>query len=102
MIKPSIEDLTKGKFNRYELVLGTAKLARILTDEYTERREEAEKMIANKETDKTIAAMLKLDADDEKAVKAAINRLDSGEYELTRDGDGEAETAAPAEEEKAD
>ena len=98
MIKPSIEDLTKGKFNRYELVLGTAKLARILTDEYTERREEAEKMIANKETDKTIAAMLKLDADDEKAVKAAINRLDSGEYELTRDGDGESETAAPAEE----
>ncbi len=102
MIKPSIEDLTKGKFNRYELVLGTAKLARILTDDYTERREEAEKMIANKETDKTIAAMLKLDADDEKAVKAAINRLDSGEYELTRDGEGEAETAAHAEEEKAD
>ena len=102
MIKPSIEDLTKGKFNRSELVLGTAKLARILTDDYTERREEAEKMIANKETDKTIAAMLKLDADDEKAVKAAINRLDSGEYELTRDEDGEAEPAAPAEEEKAD
>ena len=102
MIKPSIEDLTKGKFNRYELVLGTAKLARILTDDYTERREEAEKMIANKETDKTIAAMLKLDADDEKAVKAAINRLDNGEYELTRDEDGEAGTAAPAEEEKAD
>ena len=102
MIKPSIEDLTKGKFNRYELVLGTAKLARILTDDYTERREEAEKMIANKETDKTIAAMLKLDADDEKAVKAAINRLDSGEYELTRDEDGEAEPAAHAEEEKAD
>ena len=102
MIKPSIEDLTKGKFNRYELVLGTAKLARILTDEYTECREEAEKMIANKETDKTIAAMLKLDADDEKAVKAAINRLDSGEYELTRDEDGESETAAHAEEEKAD
>ncbi len=87
MIKPSIEDLTKGKFNRYELVLGTAKLARVLTDDYTERREEAEKMIANKETDKTIAAMLKLDAEDEKAVKAAINRLDNGEYELVRDGE---------------
>ncbi|MBQ7171020.1 MAG: DNA-directed RNA polymerase subunit omega [Clostridia bacterium] len=89
MIKPSIEDLTKGQFNRYELVLGTAKLARVLTDDYTERREEAEKMIANKETDKTIAAMLKLDAEDEKAVKAAINRLDSGEYELIRAEDGE-------------
>ena len=27
MIYPSIEDLTKGKYNRYELVIATAKCA---------------------------------------------------------------------------
>lgn len=84
MIKPSIDDLTKGKINRYELVLATAKCARDLTDEYTERRAEAERKLANKETDKTIAAQLKLEASDEKAVKAAINRISSGEYVITK------------------
>lgn len=84
MIKPSIDDLTKGKINRYELVLATAKCARDLTDEYTERRAEAERKLANKETDKTIAAQLKLEASDEKAVKAAINRISSGEYVISK------------------
>ena len=84
MIKPSIDDLTKGKINRYELVLATAKCARDLTDEYTERRAEAERKLSNKETDKTIAAQLKLEASDEKAVKAAINRISSGEYVISK------------------
>ena len=39
MIKPSIEQLTKGEINRYELVIATAKCARIVTDEYVEQRE---------------------------------------------------------------
>ena len=50
MIEPSIEELTKKirekcafKINRYELVLATAKAARIITDEQNERREEIEK-----------------------------------------------------------
>ena len=34
MIYPTIEQLTKGEFNRYELVVGVAKCARIVTDEY--------------------------------------------------------------------
>ena len=80
MIKPSIDELTKGKINRYELVIATAKCARELTDEYVERRAESERKIASKETDKTIAAMLKLEASEEKAVKAAINRIADGEY----------------------
>ena len=84
MIKPSIEELTKGKINRYELVIATAKCARELTDDYTERRTEAERKIASKETDKTIAAMLKLEASDEKAVKAAINRINNGEYVIDK------------------
>lgn len=69
MIYPSIDDLTKGKFNRYELVVATAKCARIVTDEYVQQRAQAEKMIANKETDKSLASMIKTEFRDEKAVK---------------------------------
>ena len=42
MITPSIEQLTQGKFNRYALVIATAKCARIVTDEYVAQREQAE------------------------------------------------------------
>ena len=41
MIKPSIEQLTKGEINRYALVIATAKCARIVTDEYVEQREKS-------------------------------------------------------------
>ena len=45
MISPSINELTeKGKINRYELVVATAKAARIITDEYVRQREYAEKI----------------------------------------------------------
>ena len=58
MITPSIEQLTKGKFNRYALVIATAKCARIVTDEYVAQREIAEKNIADKKTEKTIASQI--------------------------------------------
>ena len=48
MIYPSIDELSKGgKYNRYMLVIATAKCARLVTDEYVSQREKAEKMIAN-------------------------------------------------------
>ena len=78
MIFPTIEELTKGEFNRYELVVATAKGARVVTDEYVKQREIAEKLLANKETDKSLASMIKKEYRDEKAVKSAIRRLQSG------------------------
>ena len=42
MIVPSIQDLTKDRFNRYTLVIATAKSARMITDEYMKQREIAE------------------------------------------------------------
>ena len=42
MIYPTIDELTKGEFNRYELVVGVAKCARIVTDEYIEMRNKAQ------------------------------------------------------------
>ena len=59
MLYPTIDELTKGKFNRYELSLATARCARIVTDEYVKQREDAEKAnTGNKETDKPINAMI--------------------------------------------
>ncbi len=80
MIKPTINDLTKGKINRYELVIATAKCARMITDEYIARKEEAEQKIANKETDKPLSSLIKLESTEEKSVKAAINRIYEGDF----------------------
>ncbi|MCI8590446.1 MAG: DNA-directed RNA polymerase subunit omega [Clostridiales bacterium] len=80
IMEPSVDELTKGKFNRYTLVIATAKCARMVTDEYVEQREQAEKMLANKETDKSLASLIDKDVRDRKAVTNAVNRLDRGDF----------------------
>ena len=91
MIYPTIESLTKGKFNRYELAVATAKCARIITAEYTRQREAAEKAL-NKESEKTIYSMVDNELCNEKAVKLAITKMEAGEFLIV-----EAKKAAPAE-----
>ena len=82
MITPSIEQLTQGKFNRYSLVIATAKCARLITDDYVAQREKAEKMIADKKTDKSIASLIASDIRDNKAVENAVQKLYRGEYKV--------------------
>ncbi|MBQ8528795.1 MAG: DNA-directed RNA polymerase subunit omega [Clostridia bacterium] len=82
MIYPTVEQLTKGEFNRYELVVGVAKCARIVTDEYIEMRTKAQKMIDNHETEKTLAALIDPEYKDKKAVKLAISQLEEGRFKL--------------------
>ncbi len=82
MIVPSISDLTKERFNRYTLVIATAKCARMVTDEYVHQREIAEKLISSKETDKNITNMINKEYRDEKAVKVAINHLHSQDFAI--------------------
>ena len=83
MINPGIEELSEnGKYNRYVLCIATAKCARIVTDEYVSQREHAERLVANKETDKSIAALINREYRDEKAVRTAINRLYNKEYQI--------------------
>ena len=83
MITPSLDSLTQdNKYNRYTLVIAVAKCARAVTDEYVAQREAAERMLANKETDKSLAALIKKDFRDEKAVRIGINRLYDGEYRI--------------------
>lgn len=82
MIYPTIEQLTKGEFNRYELVVGVAKGARIVTDRYVEMRAKAQKIIENHETDKPLAALIEPEYKDQKAVKLAIAKLDKGDFRM--------------------
>ena len=37
MIHPTISDLTKDNYNRYQLAIATAKCARLITDEYVKQ-----------------------------------------------------------------
>lgn len=83
MITPSIDELTKGKYNRYTLVVATAKGARIVTDEYVKQREVAEEMIARKDTDKSLISLIDSEYRNEKAVKIAIRRINDGYYTIS-------------------
>ncbi len=86
IIKPGIEELSEdGKYNRYVLCIAAAKCARKVTDEYVEQYAKAEMMVANKETDKTIGAIIQKELRDDKAVKTAIKRLANHEYEIDDD-----------------
>jgi hypothetical protein len=73
MIKPTIAELTKEEMNRYELVIAIAKSARRVTDEYVEQRARAERMVANRETEKSLASLIESEYRDQKAVKIAID-----------------------------
>ena len=84
MIYPTIEQLSKGELNRYELVVGVAKCARIVTDEYIDMRNKAQKMIDNHETEKPLAALIDPEYKDKKAVKIAIAKLEEGRFKLVR------------------
>jgi len=84
MIYPTVDQLTGGEFNRYELVVGVAKCARIVTDEYIEMRSKAQKMIDNHETDKPLAALIDPEYKDKKAVKIAIAKLEEGRFKMVR------------------
>ena len=96
MLYPTIQELTKDNFNRYELALATAKCARMITDEYVRQREAAEKSATgNKEADRNLINMINKEYRDEKAVKNAITRINSGEYKIVRVEESE-ETADEA------
>ncbi len=84
MIFPTTSDLTKGKYNRYEVALATAKCARIITNEYVRQRAEAESsQTGNKETDRPMNTLIDREVRDEKAVNIAIRRLYDGQYVIT-------------------
>jgi DNA-directed RNA polymerase subunit K/omega len=86
MLYPTINELTRDEYNRYELALATAKCARLITNEYVKQREAAEKAATgNKESDRNLINMITKEYRDEKAVKNAITKIHSGEYKIIRE-----------------
>ncbi|MBE6577325.1 MAG: DNA-directed RNA polymerase subunit omega [Ruminococcaceae bacterium] len=95
MLYPTIDQLTKDEFNRYELALATAKCARIITDEYVEQKEAAQKASAgNKETERNLINMINKEYRDEKAVKNAISKIYDGTFKIVRVEETEETEAA--------
>ena len=90
MIYPTVKQLTKDQFNRYELVVAVAKCARIVTDEYIDIRNKAQKMIDNHETEKSLSALIPTEYKDNKAVKIAIAKLENGRFRMAHPEDVEA------------
>ena len=82
MLYPTIHQLTGGQFNRYELVVGVAKCARIVTDEYVAMRNKAQKRIDNRETDKSLFSQIDPEYRDQKAVRIAISKMVEGRFEM--------------------
>ena len=96
MLHPTIDELTQGKFNRYELALATAKCARLITDEYVRQHDVAERsQTGNKETDRPINTMIDRELRDEKAVKVAIGRIYAGDFVIDENAAEPAEYTAP-------
>ena len=96
MIYPTIEELTQGNYNRYQLAIATAKCARIITDEYVKQRAAAENTLTgSKEGSGSIASLIDQDLADKKAVKNAIDSIRAGDYRIA---DGEEAVEEPVEE----
>ena len=78
MLYPSIQEITKGRVNRYCLVIAAAKCARHITDKMFEEREYAEK---HKDLEflprETFA-----DFEVRKPVSIAVQKLAAGDYSI--------------------
>lgn len=76
MVKPSINELTKGKFNRYILVIAAAKSARYITNVTGAMNADDPDAVSEN------GIVSKREALEDKAVKIAIRKLYSGEIRL--------------------
>lgn len=79
MLYPSIQQITKGQFNRYCLVIATAKCARHITDKMLEEREYAEK---HKDLEFLPRGSF-ADFDVRKPVSIAVQKLADGDYSIS-------------------
>lgn len=92
MLHPTIEELTQGKYNRYELALATARCARLVTDEYVRQHDAAERaQTGNKDTDRPINTLIDRELRDEKAVQVAVRRIYRGEYVIDENAEAPEE-----------
>jgi DNA-directed RNA polymerase omega subunit len=76
MVKPSIDELTQGKFNRYILVIAAAKSARYITNVAGAMGNENPDAVSDN------GIVSKKESLENKSVKIAINKLNTGDIKL--------------------
>lgn len=88
MVLPTIQELTKGEYNRFQLVIAVAKGARLVTDEYNQQRDIVESL-QNKEEGASSVVPVHLDPElsNEKTISIAVNRIYSGQYKIVKSCD---------------
>ena len=91
MIYPTVDTIGKGEFDRYSVTVAVAKAACLVKDEYSKQKEEAERIIGNKGSDKSIYALISEELRDDKSIKTAIDRIKNGTYEIKDPSVKEAE-----------
>lgn len=90
MLHPTIAELTKGKINRYELAIATAKCARELNDNYINQKELSDKAaLAGKDADFVVQVDRALA--DTKPVRVAIDRIHEGKYKIVKASESNGE-----------
>ena len=92
MLYPTIQELTGGKINRYELVIAAAKGARKVIEKDIEVREaEQKKKDLERANSKEKKAPVIGENLPEKAVTIAIKKIHAGAFSISLENEGEAD-----------
>ncbi|MBR3416535.1 MAG: hypothetical protein IKO92_02130 [Clostridia bacterium] len=70
--------------NRYELVIATAKCARMITDDFILQKE-LEERVEGRDLDKPIPVLVSDEFKDEKPVQSAVDLLTGGEFRIVEE-----------------
>ena len=70
--------------NRYELVIATAKCARMITDDFILQKE-LEERVEGKDLDHPVPVLISDEYKDEKPVQSAVELLTDGEFRIVGD-----------------
>ncbi len=70
--------------NRYELVIATAKCARMITDDFILQKE-LEERVEGRDLDKPIPVLVSDEFKDEKPVQSAVELLTGGEFRIVEE-----------------
>ena len=100
MIEPSTTKFTEENgINKYELVIATAKCARMITDDFIKQKEIADRF-AGRDLLKPLPVLIREELKDEKPVQSAVEMLTDGEFRIVESSlpDYDPEKAKAAEE----
>lgn len=87
LLYPTIQELTKDEYNRFQLVIAVAKCTRMVTDEYFNKAQHIRARMEDEERPPLRAEAT--DSDEENLMTVAVRRIRSGEYKITVSNEGE-------------